>query len=244
MKFVPLFLAVTLSAVAADTPPPMSRLFIADVPADSAAEFYAVQRETADIYKANKAPIPRYAWTSLTGDPRLVTVIPLASLTQLGEPTWLSGQGDEQSRQARSSRLGRSVGDRTSRIVTQVTDLTWDPTPNGAPEAFAIVRTYNIKPGTVPDFMALIKQSNDAIKKVGKARSIYTSRVSYGGDMYEFYVVVGYDSLADSTGGDSMRTVMGEAAYTAYFKKSGEIVNTVRRDIMRYRPEFSYVPAK
>ena len=55
----------------------MSRLTIVDIPPDTSAEFYAVQRDTAEIYQANKAPMPRLAWTSLTGTSRFVSVAPL-----------------------------------------------------------------------------------------------------------------------------------------------------------------------
>lgn len=243
MKFVSLCLALAVSALAADTPPQLSRLAIIEVPSASSAEFYAVQRETAEIYKANKAPIPRMAWTSMSGEQRFFTLVPLEGLAKLSDPTWLSQQGEERSRQARQSRLAQANAATTIKLITDQKDVTWDPTPQGGPDPYAMVTTYNVKPSKVLDFLALLKESNEVTKKIGKAKSIYTSRVTFGGDTYDFYVVTGYASLADITPGSTFRTTMGEAAYTAYNQKMGQVINSVHRDIIRFRPEYSYVPA-
>jgi hypothetical protein len=45
-----------------------------------------------------------------------------------------------------------------------------------------------------------------------------------------------------SSQGD-FRAAMGETAFAAYLKKIGEIVYSRHRDIYRFRPEFSYIPA-
>ena len=87
MKIVSIFLALALTAVAAETPPKMSRVNFVNVPADSAAEYYAVQRDTAEVYKANKAPFPRLCWTSLTGEPTFVSMFPLSGIDKLNDPT-------------------------------------------------------------------------------------------------------------------------------------------------------------
>jgi len=243
MKIVSMFLALALTAVA-QTTPRMSRLTQVEVPADSSAEFYAVQRETADIYKANKAPSPRLAWTSLTGERMFYTLMPLSGLDQLNERTWLSQQGEEAPRQARQARLRKATGPSTVKIVTTQEEPTWDPTPQGAPDAFATVAIYSVKPGKTTDFLALMKEATAATQKVGKAKSVYVERVNFGGDGYEFHVVHGYDSLADISSPGAFRTAMGDTAYNAYIEKMSATINSVRREIVRFRPEFSYVPTK
>jgi hypothetical protein len=241
MKTVTLFLALALTAVAADSPPSLSRLFQVEVPADSAAEFYAVQREIADIYKTNQAPISRIAWTSLTGEPRFYTMVPLSGLDKLDERTWLSQQGEERPRQARQARLRKATGPSTTKIFALQKEPTWDPTPQGAPEAFGTVSIYSVKSGKVADFLALMKEATEVTKKIGKAKCVYVNRLSYGGDSYEFVVFTGYDSLADISTG-AFRAAMGDAAYKTYFEKMGATIQSVRRDIIRFRPEFSYLP--
>jgi hypothetical protein len=245
MKIASLFLALAVAAVAADSPPALYRLTVVDVPAASSAEFYDVQRDTAEVYKANKAPVPRLAWTSITGVPRFVTFASLAGLDTLNEPTWLSQQGEERSRQARQTRLRNATGHTTSKILSAPPDVAWDPAPDAAPAAYIAVAIYEVKPGKSSDFLALIKQSIEAAKKVGKAKNVFVYRTSYGASWYEYHVVTSYASLADiPTSGTATRAAMGDAAYTAFVEKMSATINSVARDLYRYRPEYSYLPAK
>lgn len=243
MKSVALFLALALTAFAADPAPRMSRLYVVEVPADSAAEFYAVQRETAEIYKANKAPIPRLCWTSLTGEPTFVNVMPLTGIDKLGERTWLSQQGEERDRQARSARLRKAGGHATTKIITAEDEAGWDPAPQAPPAAFVSVSIYSVKPGKAADFLALMKEATAVTKKIGKAKGVFVARVGYGGDTSEYHVVTAYDSLADVASQGGFRAAMGDSAYTAFLKKIGETINSRQRDLYRFRPEFSYLPA-
>lgn len=243
MKTVAIFLALALTAIAADNPPRMSRLYGVEVPADSAADFFAVQRETAEVYKANKAPISRLAWTSLTGESMFYYLVPLEGIDKLNERTWLSQQGEEPVRQARQARLRKATGPSTTKIITIQEDSTWDPNPKSGPQAFATITIYSVKPGKVADFLALMKEATEVTKKVGKAKCVYVNRLNFGGDAYEFTVYQGYDSLADISAGAITRAAMGDAAYTAFVEKMGATISTLRREIIRYRPEYSYVPA-
>lgn len=77
---------------------------------------------------------------------------------------------------------------------------------------------------------------------MGKAKSVYTSRVAYGGSAYEFHNLTGYTSLAEVGTIEEFRKAMGEAKYASLIKKIGEVVESSERNLVRYRPEFSYVP--
>jgi hypothetical protein len=171
-------------------------------------------------------------------------MVPLTGLDQLNEPTWLSKQGEEMPRQARQSRLRKASGPSTIQITAMQNDATWDPTPDGPPDPFLVVNMYSVKPGTVADFLALTKEVSEVVKKMGKAKAIYVHRVAFGGDGYEFHVATGYAALGDITAHAEFRKAMGDAAYTAYVQKQASIINSVHREIVRYRPEFSYVPSK
>jgi hypothetical protein len=246
MKLVSMFLALATAAgvaTAAENAPKLSRLYEVEVAAQSSAEFYAAQREIAEVYRTNKGPHARLAWTTLTGEAKFYYLVPLAGLDKITERTWLSQQGEEGARQSRSTRLRNSSGPLSNRILSEQPGPTWDPTPDGAPDAFAVISTYVVKPGKVADFLALAKEATEATKKAGKAKSVYVTRVNFGGDAYEFNVVHGYAALGDITYG-ALREAMGQAAYEAYTKKMGETISSLRREIIRYRPEFSYLPAK
>jgi len=204
MKKASLFLALALTAVAADNPPRMLRLYQTEVPAESAADLYAAQRDIAGIYQANKAPIPRSAWTSMTGPPMLYYVVPFSGIALMGETTWLQQQGDESSRQARASRLNKVGGATASKISSVEEDLTWTTAPQYAPSAYATAAVYSVKPGKVTE----------------------------------------YDSLIDLEAGRGFRASMGEAGYKAHAQKIGDNISSVQRNVLRFRPEFSYAPSK
>lgn len=240
MKIVSTLVVFALTALAQNQPT-MSRLYHVEVPADSAAEFYAVQRETAEVYKKNKAPIARMAWTSVTGEPTFHYMVPLTGLDQLNGRTWLGQQGDEMSRQARTTRLRKASGVQQTQVVVNQSDITWNPNPQAPPSKFLVVAIYSVKPGKVAEFSALIKEVNEVVKKMGKAKANHVLRVAYGGDGYEFHVATAYDSLADIPAQAAFRAAMG-SGYDGYVQKLGATINSLRREIVRYRPEFSYIP--
>lgn len=222
--------------------PQLARLYSYQVPPDGAAEFFDVQRDTAEIYKTNKAPYPRLCWTSLAGPQMMYMWVPISGIDKLNDPTWLSEQGQEMARTARVSRLARAGASATIRVIRSLPDLTWDDTPSAAPEAFAVVRVDSVKPGKTAEYMALLKEVAQTYKKMGVAKSFHVHRLAFGGNIYEFTTVAGYNSLAGISDTEAFRKAMGEARYDALVKQLGEVVQSSERTLARYRPEFSYVP--
>lgn len=240
-QFVLLTLSLSVAALAQDQPQ-MSRLYRTEVPLDSTAEFFAVQRDTAEIYKANKASFARHCWTSLAGVQMFYMRVPLSGLDQLTGDTWLQKQGTEMQRAGRMSRLRNSSGRNEVLIITSQPEESWDDTPNDAPDPFATVTIDRVKPGKTREYRALTKEAGAAFKRMGKAKAFRVSRVTYGGNTYEFIVYIGYSSLAEITFVEDFRKAMG-AKYDEFTRKMGEVLDSRERTIVRYRPEFSYMPA-
>ena len=118
-----------------------------------------------------------------------------------------------------------------------------DDTPNGPPDPFATVRVDIVKPGRVQEYIALMKDVVQTYKQMGKVKSMYLSRTRYGGNAYEFHGIVGYGSLADISSTNEFQKTMGEAKYAVFLKKLGEVLDSSQVNLVRYRPEFSYMPA-
>ncbi|MBN8729564.1 MAG: hypothetical protein J0L64_03420 [Acidobacteria bacterium] len=234
--------AACCATVAAQSTPQMSRLYAYEVPSDGAAEFFDVQRDTAEIYKANKAPYPRLCWTSLAGPQMFYMMVPITGLDKLTERTWLSQQGEEMPRNARMSRLSRAGASATIKLTRSVPELSWDDTPGNAPDAFGMVRVDIVKPGKTADYTAMMKDVSQTYKKMGTAKSFYVNRVAFGGNVYEYHSYTGLNSLADIQETDAFRKAMGEAKYDAFIKKLGDVIESSERTLVRFRPEFSYVP--
>lgn len=233
------------AALYAQTAPTLGRLYTYKAAPGAASDLFDLQRDTAEIYKAGKSTITRLVWTSLAGEQLLYMYVPNVSLADLNEPTWLSKQGTDQERTGRQMRLARAIESADLKILAEMPELTWDGTPDGPPDAFAAVSTVRVKPGRVEAFTNMAKELNAVTKQLGKAKSIYTSRTRYGGNVYEFHIVTGYASLADiTTSPQEFRKAMGEAKFAAYLKSNAENVESVESQLIRFRPEFSYIPAK
>lgn len=254
MKIVISFLALALASgafAAESSPPAMFRLYQTDVPPATAAEFYAVQREIAEVYKTNQAPIPRTVWTSLSAEAgsslasgsRFMMKVPIAGITALTESSWLSQQGTPASRSARDARFRAASGTGTGKIITEVPELIWDPSP-GVPEPFGVLWTYSVKVGKAAAFIEYMKQAAEVTKKAGQPKRMSSHRVSFGGDINEFSILVEYTSLADlPTPAAFTAAIGGPANLAAYYQQQGELIHSVHRDIVRFRPEFSHVKA-
>jgi hypothetical protein len=244
MKNLLLLLALSLTAFA-QAAPTLARLYAYRPAPGAGAEFYDLQEDNAALYKANKSPITRLAWTSLAGTPTFYMFVPIQSLADLNEPTWLSKQGTDMERTGRQMRLTRSAAATEMLVLASVPELTWDETPDGPPDAFASVSVIRVKPGRVQAFITAAKEVNATTKQMGKAKSIYAHRTRYGGNSYEFHMVTGYASQADiTTNVQEVQKLMGEAKYAAYLKSNAENVETIETNLIRYRPEFSHIPAK
>jgi len=244
MKHLLLIFTLSLTAFS-QAAPTLARLYSYRAAPGAVAELNDIQKDTAAIYKANKSPVTRLVWTSLAGPPTLFMYVPIPSLVELNEPTWLSKQGTEQDRAARQSRLTRATASTDMQVIASVPELAWDDTPNGPPDAFAVVSVIRVKPGRVQAFTAAYKDLTATVKQLGKAKSIVVQRTRFGGNSYDFHAVTGYASLADITNNvQEVRKVMGEAKYAAYLKSNSDNIESIETHLVRYRPEFSHIPEK
>ncbi len=245
MKHLILIFAISLTAYPQGAPS-LSRLNSYRTAPSARAEFEALQRDTAQMYKANKAPLSRLAWTSLAGPPTLYLAVRVQSLTELNEPTWLSKQGTDLERTGRQMRLSRATESVDSRVLISIPQLAWDETPNSEPDAFAVVSVVRVKPGRVAAFTEATKELQSFTKQIGKAKSQNVQRVRFGGNSYEFHLITGYASLADigTNNADQLRKLMGETKYANYLKSNSENIESMETHLVRYRPEFSYMAGK
>ncbi len=245
MKHLFLIFAISLTAYPQGAPS-LSRLSSYRAAPGAGAEFEALQRDTAQMYKTNKSPLTRLAWTSLAGPPTFYISVQIPSLAELNEPTWLSKQGTNAERTGRQMRLSRSAAAVDSRVLVSIPALAWDETPNNEPDAFAVVSIVRVKPGRVAAFTEAAKELQAFTKQMSKAKSLSAHRVRYGGNSYDFHMVAGYASLTDigTDNVEQLRKLMGETKYANYLKSNSENIESVERHLVRYRSDFSYIAAQ
>lgn len=120
---------------------------------------YDLQRDTVAIYKANKSPITRHAWTSLAGKRMLKLFVPIPSLVELNEPTWLSKQGTDIERTGGQMRLARAIESSEMQVLASVPRISSGTKPRMArPTPSPLVSPLNAS-ATVEILMTSISSS-------------------------------------------------------------------------------------
>ena len=120
------------------------------------------------------------------------------------------------------------------------------PTPAGppVPELLSIT-VVSVKPGMVPQFQEFMKSNtNPALKKGGlKWRAVWQSTTA-AGDAFEYALVAPMTKFAEYDGPSVIEKALGAPGSAAWQAKAGSFVNTVRRYIVRTRPDLSNYVAR
>ena len=116
------------------------------------------------------------------------------------------------------------------------------PTPQAAatPE-FLSITVVSVKPEMMLEFQNFMKNTtNPALKKGGiKWREVWQS-TGAGGDAFEYILVTPVAKLADFDGPGPLEKGLGPQGVSAWQAKAGSLVNSVRRFIIRTRPDLSF----
>lgn len=117
------------------------------------------------------------------------------------------------------------------------------PMPAPTPQ-FLSVTIVSVKPEMMAEFQNFVKNTtNPALKKGGiQSREVWQS-TGAAGDAFEFVIVAPMDKFADFDGPSTLEKGLGSPqAFAAWQTKAGSLVNSVRRSIIRIRPDLSYLP--
>lgn len=116
------------------------------------------------------------------------------------------------------------------------------PTPQAAatPE-FLSITVVSVKPDMMVEFQNFMKNTtNPALKKGGlKWRDVWQN-TGAAGDAFEYVLVTPVAKLADFDGPGALEKGLGPQGVTAWQTKAGSLVNSVRRFIIRTRPDLSF----
>jgi hypothetical protein len=116
------------------------------------------------------------------------------------------------------------------------------PTPAAAPSPeFLSITVVSVKPEMVAEFQNFMKNTtNPALKKGGlKWRAVWQSTPA-SGDAFEYVLVAPVDSFASFDGPSPIEKGLGAQGFAAWQTKAGSLVNSVRRFIVRTRPDLSF----
>lgn len=116
------------------------------------------------------------------------------------------------------------------------------PTPQAAPTPeFLSITVVSVKPEMVVEFQNFMKNTtNPALKKGGlKWREVWQN-TGAAGDAFEYVLVTPVAKLADFDGPGALEKGLGPQGLPAWQTKAGSLVNSVRRFIIRTRPDLSF----
>ena len=116
------------------------------------------------------------------------------------------------------------------------------PTPQAAPTPeFLSVTVVSVKPDMMVEFQNFMKNTtNPALKKGGvKWREVWQN-TGAAGDAFEYVLVTPVAKLADFDGPGALEKGLGPQGLPAWQTKAGSLVNSVRRFIIRTRPDLSF----
>jgi len=118
------------------------------------------------------------------------------------------------------------------------------PTPQAAPTPeFLSVTVVSVKPEMMIEFQNFMKNTtNPALKKGGlKWREVWQN-TGAAGDAFEYVIVAPVAKFAEFDGPGALEKGLGPQGLSAWQTKAGSLVNSVRRFIIRTRPDLSFSP--
>ena len=127
-------------------------------------------------------------------------------------------------------------------LSTQSVAQTPTPSPQAAPTPeFLSLTVVSVKPEMVTEFQNFMKNTtNPALKKGGlKWREVWQNTAA-AGDAFEYVIVAPISKLAEFDGPGALEKGLGAQGVPAWQAKAGSLVNSVRRFIIRTRPDLSF----
>jgi hypothetical protein len=124
----------------------------------------------------------------------------------------------------------------------QTTNTTSGQTPAAAPDQrqWLSITVVSVKPEMMTEFQNFVKnETNPALRKGGAMwRDVWTTAAS--GDAFEYVIVAPIDNFAQYDGPGPLEKGLGKEGFAAWQAKASRYVNSVRRFVIRTRPDLSY----
>lgn len=128
-------------------------------------------------------------------------------------------------------------------LCTHSVAQTPSPTPQPQPAAreFLALTVVSVKPEMMVEFQNFMKNTtNPALKKGGiKWREVWQSTTA-GGDAFEYVMVTPVGKFAEFDEPSALEKGLGAQGFAAWQTKASSLVNSVRRFIIRTRPDLSF----
>jgi hypothetical protein len=116
------------------------------------------------------------------------------------------------------------------------------PTPTVAPASQLLsITAVSVKPEMQAEFQNFMKSTtNPALKKGGLQWRAVWQTTAAAGDAFEYIIVAPVEKLAEFDGPSALEKGLGAPGFASWQAKAGSLVTSVRRFIVRTRPDLSF----
>jgi hypothetical protein len=136
----------------------------------------------------------------------------------------------------------RFIAEQHTYVNTVRTDLSYQPAASAAaaPSGIAVVSTYSLAAGHIPDFEAYIKTDLTPAHKQLKTGGFIVHQALFGGDGGTFVVATLLPNFAALDKGPAIVRAYGQARADAIQQKLAGFVTHIERTVVRVVPELSF----
>lgn len=237
-------LALPAAAPAADAQGTVGRVFVNRPKPGMAAQYEAGRKKHMDWHRKQNDTWGWLVWQVETGDDTGSYVVGTFGHQWKDLDEWEKKLGDADAADG-ALNLAPFSGPGTNSIVNFLPDVS---RRSDAPPPMSEIMHYQIKPGAEQEFRNAMKKVHEAIGKAGLDWHYGWYELVDGGYHPSFVLAIAMQGWADLGPGDTPFPAMLAKAYGEY--EAGEILKaidgstkSVRSEVIKFRPDLSYVPA-
>jgi len=236
----------TASALAADQPGTVARVFVNVPKAGMGAQYEAGRKKHMDWHRKQNDSWAWFVWQVETGERSGSYIVGTFGHQWKDLDEWEKKLGGPDEADGQLN-LAPFQGPGTNSILTVLPEVS-RPSGGATPTAMSEVIHYQLKMGAEQEFRNAMKKVHEAIQKSGLDWHYSWFDLVDGGEHPTFVLAIAMNGWADLGPSETPFPVMLAKAFGEY--EAGEIlksidrsVKSVRSEVIKYRPDLSYVPA-
>lgn len=237
--------AAVISVVAQQKPANVLQLEFQTPKFGMTQQYEAGRKTKAEWHKKQNDPRPLFVWEIQTGEQTGTFVV--------GEPAtqWKDLDNPPITEEADQAEWDKTIGSSTQSLVThfytQMPDIS-RPSAGNMPPKYLEVVTFQVHMGKSDDWVAGMKKITAAINKTNWPVHYSAFSLSYGGKGNTFVLAIEHANYADFEEPEKpfdkmLAEAMGKPAATELMKHLDDITDSTEAQIIKFRPDLSYIPA-
>lgn len=207
------------------------------------------RKQKAEWHKQQKDPQALMVWEILSGDNTGTYVV-----GRLGQH-WADFDKPPIPDQADRDEFNKVIGAYVQSVVTRyyafLLKLSKQPADSKEPTKFAAIITFQVRPGKGDDFRSAMERATEAIEKTKWSDNFEWYVLANGGVTGTYVLVLPHANWADFEEKPGMksfenmvREAFGEAEGNSILKRFDASIEKETSEIIQFRPDLSYLPAK